>query len=80
MMALHKDIHGGIIMMYSSKEKMRGIACNHGEVIMLWMKKKSMFEKPTRKWREDIATIYYSILPSCICNFLNNGITLLVFL
>lgn len=64
MMVLFKDFHGGILMMYSSIEKMRGIACNHGGVIILWVKRKPMFEKPARRWRESIVVDFCLVLPS----------------
>lgn len=80
MVALRKDAHGGILVMYSSKEKMRGIFYNYSGVIMLLVKKKPMFEKPDGRWREDVvAKLLSDSSFIIICNFQNNGITMLVF-
>ena len=68
MMVLWKDVHGGI-------------ACNHGGVIMLWVKKQSMFEEPSGTWREGVAArMLFDSSFIVICNYLNNGITVLVLL
>jgi len=67
-MALWKDVHGGI-------------ACNHSRVIMLWVKKQSMFEEPTKRWREGVvARMLFDSSFIIICNCQNNRITVLVLL
>lgn len=43
-------------MMYSYREKMRGNICNNDGVIILWVKKKPIFYKPARRWRDDVAS------------------------
>jgi len=67
-MVLWKDVHGGI-------------TCNHNGVIMLWVKKQSMFEEPTERWREGVVArmLFYSSF-IVISNFWNNRITMVVLL